>query len=91
MSRDPHPTLDDDGAARTEWPRYKVIHLAGQHYHYGWSSEEILHQHADLRPKEVHAALTYFYDQFDRLVEATRITLRGTAESVAQRSGPPLV
>ena len=83
MSRDPHPTLDDDGAARIERMRYRVIHLAGEHYHYGWSAEEILRQHPDLRPEQVHAALTYFYDHYDRRVEEMRATLRGTAESVA--------
>ena len=79
----PHLTLDDDGAARIERMRYRVIHLAGEHYHYGWSAEEILRQHPDLRPEQVHAALTYFYDHYDRRVEEMRATLRGTAESVA--------
>ncbi len=46
----PHVTLDADGNARIEGTRYKVIHLAGEHYHYGWSAEEILRQHPDLRP-----------------------------------------
>jgi hypothetical protein len=37
----PHLTIDDDGTARIERTRYKVIHLAGEHYHYGWPAEEI--------------------------------------------------
>jgi uncharacterized protein (DUF433 family) len=68
----PHFMIDDDGTVRIERTRYKVIHLAGEHYHYGWSAEEILRQHADLRPEQVHAALTYFYDHQDQLVEAMR-------------------
>jgi len=64
----PHLTIDDDGTARIERTRYKVIHLAGEHFHYGWSAEEILRQHPDLQPQQVHAALTYFYDHYDRLV-----------------------
>src|SRR5437016_11325108 len=68
----PHLNIDDDGTARIERTRYKVIHLAGEHYHYGWSAEEILRQHRDLRPEQVHAALTYFYDHHDRLVEQMR-------------------
>ena len=40
---------------------HKVIHLAAEHYHYGWSAEELMRQHADLRPEEVYAALTYFF------------------------------
>ena len=35
----PHLTFDDDGTARIEATRYKVIHLAGEHYHYGWSAK----------------------------------------------------
>lgn len=80
----PHLTIDDDGTARIERTRYKVSHLAGEHYHYGWSAEEILRQHPDLRPEQVHAALTYFYDHRDRLVGE----MRATAEAAeAGRAG----
>jgi uncharacterized protein (DUF433 family) len=70
--RYPHLTIDEHSTARIAGTRYKVIHLAGEHYHFGWTPEEILHQHTDLRPEQVHAALTYFYDHFDRLVEEMR-------------------
>jgi uncharacterized protein (DUF433 family) len=83
----PHLTIDDDGTARVEGTRYKVVHLAGEHYHYGWSAEEILRQHPDLRPEQVHAALTYFYDHYDQLVEA----MRASAEAAeAERLKQPL-
>ncbi len=83
----PHLTIDDDGTARIQRTRYKVIHLAGEHYHYGWSAEEILRQHPDLRPEQVHAALTYFYDHYDPLVEA----MRASAEAAeAERRKQPL-
>jgi uncharacterized protein (DUF433 family) len=82
----PHLTIDDDGTARITGTRYKVIHLAGEHYHYGWPAEEILRQHPDLRPEQAHAALTYFYDHFDRLVEEMRATAATVeAERVGQR------
>jgi uncharacterized protein (DUF433 family) len=64
----PHIIVDDKGVARLGKTRYKVLHLAGEHYHYGWSGEELLRQHPDLRPEEVYAALTYFYDHFDDMV-----------------------
>jgi uncharacterized protein (DUF433 family) len=64
----PHLSIDGDRGAFIEGTRYKVIHLAGEHYHYGWSAEEILRQHPDLRPEQVYAALTYFYDNQDSLV-----------------------
>ena len=83
----PHLTLDDDGTARIERTRYKVIHRAGEHYHYGWSAEEILRQHPELRLEQVHAALTYFYDHYDRLVDA----MRASAEvAEAERHKQPL-
>ena len=66
----PHLSFDADGSARIDQTRYKVIHLAGEHYHHGWSAEEILRQHPDLRPEQVYASLTYFYDHHDELVKA---------------------
>src|SRR5205809_6730246 len=64
----PHIQVDAAGVARVGGSRYKVSHLAGEHYHYGWSAEELLRQHPDLRPEEVYAALMYFYDHYDELV-----------------------
>lgn len=83
----PHLTIDDDGTARIEATRYKVIHLAAEHYHYGWPAEELLRQHPDLRPEQVHAALTYFYDHYDRLVAEMR-SLTEAAE--LERAKQPL-
>lgn len=68
----PHLSFDGDGEARVDRTRYKVMHLAGEHYHYGWSAEEILRQHPDLRPEQVYAALTYFYDHHESMVQAMR-------------------
>ena len=68
----PHLTIADDGSIRIGDSRYQVLHLAGEHYHYGWSADELLRQHPDLRPEEVYSALTYFYDNYDELVD--RIT-----------------
>ncbi len=64
----PHLCLDAGGTVRIGSTRYKVRHLAAEHYHYGWSAEEIMRQHPDLRPEEVYAALTYFYDHYDEMV-----------------------
>lgn len=67
--RYPHLDIDADGQPRIAGSRYKVLHLAGEHYHYGWSAEELLRQHPDLKPEEVYAALTYFYDHHAAIVE----------------------
>jgi uncharacterized protein (DUF433 family) len=68
----PHLSVDAAGAAWVDGTRYKVLHLAGEHYHYGWSAEEILRQHPDLRPEQVYAALAYFYDRHESLVKQLR-------------------
>ena len=64
-----HIQIDEQGIARIGNTRYKVLHLAIEHYHYGWTAEELLRQHPDLRPEEVYAALAFFYDHFDDLVQ----------------------
>jgi len=64
----PHLRIDADGTARIDGSRYRVIHLAGEHYHYGWSAEEVLRQHPDLRPEQVYAAVRYLFEQHERLV-----------------------
>lgn len=80
----PHLTIGDDGAPRIGRTRYKIRHLAAEHYHYGWSAEELLRQHPDLRPEEVYAALTYFYDHFEELIEQ----MGAAAEQAESLRGP---
>lgn len=67
-----HLQIDADGVARIGDTRYKVSQLAAEHYAYGWSAEELLRQHPDLRPQDVYAALTYFYDHYDEMVAELR-------------------
>lgn len=83
----PHLTIDADGTARIGDTRYKVLHLAAEHHYYGWSADELLRQHPDLRPEEVYAALTYFYDHRDELVAR----MSETAERTATKRSTQLV
>ena len=66
----PHIVLANDRKAVIEGTRYTVEHIAAEQYFYGWSAEEILRQHPDLRPAEVYAALAYFHDHHDSMVAA---------------------
>jgi len=66
----PHIGLAIDGKAVIEGTRYTVEHIAAEQYFYGWSAEEILRQHPDLRPAEVYAALAYFHDHHDSILAA---------------------
>ena len=63
----PHISVDASGTARVDQTRYKVEHLAAEHYYHGWTAEELLRQHPDLRPEQVYSALAYFYDHYDEL------------------------
>ncbi len=63
---------------------YKVLHLAAERYHHGWSAEKSLRQHTDLRPEEVYAALTYFYDHHDELVAQNAASVDRFAHRVMQ-------
>ena len=65
----PHLTPATDGSMHIGTTRYQAIHLAAEHYEFGWSAEELLRQHPDLRPEEVYSTLTWFYDRFDEIVK----------------------
>jgi uncharacterized protein (DUF433 family) len=75
-----HLRFDERGVPWVGRSRYKVSHLAAEHYAYGWSAEELLRQHPDLLPQEVYAALGYFYDHFDAMVA----DMRAAADKVAE-------
>ena len=81
----PHLTMEPDRTIRIGRSRYKVLHLAAEHYQHGWTAEELLCQHSDLRPVEVCAALTYFYDHRDELIAEMKGTLRETESSQTAR------
>jgi len=40
----------------------------------------LLRQHPDLRPEEVYAALTYFYDHYEQLVSQLKTSDQTTEE-----------
>lgn len=82
----PHIALEAGGVARIEATRYKVSHLAAEHYHHGWTVEELLRQHSDLRPEQVYAALAYFYDHYDDLI-AQLESSAAAAETARQAHG----
>jgi uncharacterized protein (DUF433 family) len=63
----PHIEADEKGTQRIGKSRYEVLQLAAEHYHYGWSAEELLRQHPDLRPVEIYSALAYFYDHYESM------------------------
>lgn len=83
----PHLTVGPDGSVHVGRSRYKVLHLAGEHYQHGWTAEELMRQHPDLRPEEVYAALAYFYDHRNEMLGKLKETLR---EVESSRTPQPL-
>jgi len=82
----PHLTANDPAAARIEGTRYTVAHLAAEHYQHGWTAEELLRQHPDLRPEQVYAALAYFYDHRDVILGSLQESA-AAAEAARQTGG----
>lgn len=82
----PHILVDASGTARVDQTRYKVQHLAAEHHYHGWTAEELLRQHPDLRPEQVYAALAYFYDHYERLVDQMESSAIA-AEAARERHG----
>jgi uncharacterized protein (DUF433 family) len=82
----PHIVADASGTARIDQTRYKVQHLAAEHFHYGWTAEELLRQHPDLRPEQVYASLAYFYDHYDQVIAQIEASA-AAAESLRQTHG----
>ncbi len=83
----PHIALASDGRVVIEGTRYTVEHIGAEQYFYGWSAEEILRQHPDLRPAEVYAALAYFHDHHDSIVAAIKA---GNAQAERARGPEPV-
>ena len=64
----PALSIQESSAVTIRGTRYKVMHLAVEHYEHGWTAEELLRQHPDLNPEQVYAALAYFYEHRDAFI-----------------------
>ncbi len=64
----PHLTIRD-GVARIGDTGFKVKYLASAHHFWGWDAEELMRQYPDLKPVEIYAALTYFYDHREEILK----------------------
>ncbi len=72
----PHLQTDENGNVLISSTRYKAKHLAAEHFHYGWTAEELLRQHPDLRPEQVYSLLTWFYDNYAAVVAELTTSLQ---------------
>lgn len=59
----PHIEKCEGAPARLQrLPRIRVAQIVMDYLSHGWSPDEICRQHSYLRPAEVHAAMTYYFD-----------------------------
>jgi uncharacterized protein (DUF433 family) len=70
--------LDDRGIAWIAGTKVKVIEVVLDKIAYGSSPEEIHFQHPNLSLAQIHGALTYYYENQDKVDEQIR---RGLEES----------
>jgi uncharacterized protein (DUF433 family) len=67
-----HIYLDERGVAWIDDTNVKVIEVVLDKLAHGWSPEEIHFQHSYLSLAQIHAALSYYYDNqqtFDATIE----------------------
>ncbi|HEV3122546.1 MAG TPA: DUF433 domain-containing protein [Isosphaeraceae bacterium] len=64
----PHIEKPDGEVARLQRiPRVRVAQIVMDYLAFGWSPDEMCHQHAYLRPAEVYAAMSYYFDHQDEI------------------------
>jgi uncharacterized protein (DUF433 family) len=80
--------LDGYGVAWIGDTRVKVIEVVLDKIAYGWSPEEIHFQHPHLSLAQIHAALTYYYENQEALDAQIRRGLEKSDELAAQFSDP---
>jgi uncharacterized protein (DUF433 family) len=67
-----HITIDDNGVARIDGTRMKVIHIAKERVARSSTPEQILEAFPELSLAQIHAALSYYYDhkrEMDGLIQ----------------------
>lgn len=64
-----HVVLDDNDVPIIAGANTKVIEIVLDKIAYGWSPEEICHQHPHLSLGQIHSALAYYWDHQDELDE----------------------
>ncbi len=82
--------LDGRGVAWIGGANVKVIEVVLDKLAYGWSPEEIHFQHPHLSLAQIHAALTYYYENQPRLDAEIQRRLHESERTAAQVSAEKL-
>jgi uncharacterized protein (DUF433 family) len=62
-----HITVDKHGIPWIAGANTKVVELVAEVHAYGWSPEELAHQHPHLSLAQIHSALAYYWDHRDEI------------------------
>ena len=81
-----HIHLDERGVAWIDDTNIKVVEVVLDKHAYGWSPEEIHEQHFDLSFAQIHAALSYYYDN-QQAIDAYIEQQRKWVDSMAAQAG----
>jgi uncharacterized protein (DUF433 family) len=85
----PHIEKDAGGTARlSRLPRIRVAQIVMDYLSHGWSADEICRQYPHLKPAEVHAALTYYFDHQQEIDQEIADELREIESSASAPRSP---
>ena len=82
--------IDDRGIAWIGGTNVKVVEVVLDKIAYGWSPEEIHFQHPHLSLAQIHAALTYYYENQTHMDAQIRRGLEESAKLESEVSDPDL-
>lgn len=86
-----HVVADEHGVPWIEGANTKVVELVAEVKAYGWSPEELAHQHPHLSLAQIYSALAYYWDHRSE-IDADLQRREALAETLRQEVGePPLV
>lgn len=67
-------------------PRIRVAQIVMDYVGNGWSADEILRQHPQLLPTEVHSAMAYYFDHRSEIEEEIRAEVAACEASRAMHT-----
>ncbi len=77
--------IDEQGVAWITGANVKVIEVALDKIAYGWSPEEMQFQHPNLSLAQIHAALSYYYENQESM-DAEIARRKAEVEALAAKS-----
>ena len=86
----PHVTkLKNSAACLERFPRIRVAQIVMDYLAYGWSVEEMCHQHPYLSLAEAHAAMAYYFDHQEEIDTEIRDDWEQTQREMNQSVSSP--